>query len=412
MATEAQTQANRMNAQRSTGPRTAAGKAVVAQNAVQHGLLGEQVVVEGEDRARYARHRDAMLRALGPIEEVEVTLAERLIGLSWRLQRVQRLQVQAFEALCAGPGAGPAEEGSDEELALGRIVVKDFSEGRVLDRLLMYERRLEHSLCRILGELRRERLFHNVEARTMDEGQPQVLLERLMGKLRDSPTATLRAERGCARYEDTPARDSRAETAEELWEQVSSGEREVCQGSPALETSSLTLAVPEAAPAGGAGLPRAIARIEEPFPGSGFSEPTPDPWTPAPDEACETNPISETEAVRSVLVRAYPDTVSPSAALSGQALPVRVADSHGQDARATHGRDAHATRTPADESCETNPIWPDAKEGQVLEEKGVTSNSVPPGLEKTNPILAEDGACPCLVEPVGVGEALAAGSVR
>jgi len=217
MTTKAQIQANRRNAERSTGPRTAAGKAVVAHNAVQHGLLGEQVVVEGEDRARYVRHRDEMLRALGPIEEVEITLAERLIGLSWRLQRVQRLQVQAFEALCAGSGAGPAEEGSDEELALGRIVVKDFSEGRVLDRLLMYERRLEHSLCRILGELRKERLFHNLEARTMDEGQPQVLLERLMGKLRDSPSATLRVERGSARYEETPAQDSRAEAAEELW---------------------------------------------------------------------------------------------------------------------------------------------------------------------------------------------------
>ncbi len=68
----------------------------------------------------------------------------------------------------------------------------------------MYERRLEHSLCRILGELRKERLFHNLEARTMDEGQPQVLLERLMGKLRDSPSATLRVERGSARYEETP----------------------------------------------------------------------------------------------------------------------------------------------------------------------------------------------------------------
>ena len=87
MTTEAQIEANRANARKSTGPRTPAGKAIVARNAVRHGLLGEQVVVEGEDRARFARHRDAMLRALVPVEEVEVTLAERLIGLSWRLQK-------------------------------------------------------------------------------------------------------------------------------------------------------------------------------------------------------------------------------------------------------------------------------------------------------------------------------------
>ncbi len=227
MTTEAQIQANRANAEKSTGPRTPEGKAIVARNAVRHGLLGEQIIVEGEDRARFARHRDAMLRALVPVAEVGVTLAERLIGLSWRLQRVQRLQVQAFEALCAGPVEGPAEEGSDEELALGRIVVKDFAEARVLDRLLMYERRLEHSLCRMLGELRKERLFQNLEARTMDEGQPQVLLERLMGKLRDSPSAVLRMERGSARYEEPPEDALRVEAVKEvpsLKRQVSSEE--------------------------------------------------------------------------------------------------------------------------------------------------------------------------------------------
>ena len=220
MTTEAQIEANRANARKSTGPRTPAAKAIVARNAVRHGLLGEQVIVEGEDRARFARHRDAMLRALVPVEEVEVTLAERLIGLSWRLQRVQRLQVQAFEALCAGPMEGPPDTGADEELGLGRIVVKDFTEARVLDRLLMYERRLEHSLCRILGELRKERLFKNLEARTMDEGQPQVLLERLLGKLRDSPSAALRVQRGSAAFEETPEDSPRVEAVEEGVEEV------------------------------------------------------------------------------------------------------------------------------------------------------------------------------------------------
>ncbi len=42
MATEAQIAANRLNAQRSTGPRTADGKAVVAQNAAKHGLLARE----------------------------------------------------------------------------------------------------------------------------------------------------------------------------------------------------------------------------------------------------------------------------------------------------------------------------------------------------------------------------------
>ena len=47
MASEAQIQANRANAQKSTGPRTAEGKATVAQNAVKHGLRAEQMVIKG-----------------------------------------------------------------------------------------------------------------------------------------------------------------------------------------------------------------------------------------------------------------------------------------------------------------------------------------------------------------------------
>jgi hypothetical protein len=51
-------------------------------------------------------------------------------------------------------------------LALGRLAVKDFSDARVLDRLLMYERRLEHSLYRTILELQRL----NIARKLKDEG--------------------------------------------------------------------------------------------------------------------------------------------------------------------------------------------------------------------------------------------------
>src|SRR5512146_14868 len=135
MTTEAQITANRLNAQKSTGPRTPEGKAISARNAIKHGLLGENIVVEGEDRNHFAFHREQMMRCLAPVNEVEITLADRLVGLSWRLQRVERLQVQAFEVLCAKAVEEMAEDKADDKLALGQIIVKDFAETRVLDKL-------------------------------------------------------------------------------------------------------------------------------------------------------------------------------------------------------------------------------------------------------------------------------------
>ena len=49
MTTQAQIQSNRVNAQHSTGPRTAEGKARCCRNALKHGLLSEQALLETED---------------------------------------------------------------------------------------------------------------------------------------------------------------------------------------------------------------------------------------------------------------------------------------------------------------------------------------------------------------------------
>lgn len=49
MASERQIAANRLNAGRSTGPRTPEGKAVVSQNAVTHGLTSYGGLLPGEN---------------------------------------------------------------------------------------------------------------------------------------------------------------------------------------------------------------------------------------------------------------------------------------------------------------------------------------------------------------------------
>ncbi|MBN2133328.1 MAG: hypothetical protein JW741_27770, partial [Sedimentisphaerales bacterium] len=136
MATQAQIQANRSNAQKSTGPRTTDGKAAVSQNALKHGLCAERTVIAGEDLGEFEFYRDRMLGELTPDGEVESMLAERVVSLSWRLRRTERAQNEAFDALLAKDAdfplprlkkSLPTKNDSDvfvEETPLGRAVVR------------------------------------------------------------------------------------------------------------------------------------------------------------------------------------------------------------------------------------------------------------------------------------------------
>ena len=173
MLTDAQILANRLNAQKSTGPRTIEGKAAVSQNAVRHGLSAERDVIASESQADFDLFRRQLLDELCPLSPMETILAERIVALSWRLKRAGHFQNQAIDALNADQTRGPLARltqsfsfnivnkspddtaGLNGELALGRLAVKDFANARVLDRLLMYERRIESSLYKTILEIQR-----------------------------------------------------------------------------------------------------------------------------------------------------------------------------------------------------------------------------------------------------------------
>ncbi len=182
MSTHAQILANRRNALNSTGPRTSEGKSAVSQNAVKHGLFARRDVISSESQAEFDLYREKILDELDPVSPMESMLADRIVTLSWRLKRVCRIQNQAIDALNADNTSSPlaklaqslsfniagkplrGADNSNSELALGRLAVKDFSNARVLDRLLMYERRIEHSLYKTLLEFQRLQLVKKFKA--------------------------------------------------------------------------------------------------------------------------------------------------------------------------------------------------------------------------------------------------------
>jgi hypothetical protein len=173
MVSNAKVLANRLNALKSTGPRTIEGKTAVSQNAVKHGLLAERDVITSESQADFELYRQQLLDELSPVSPMESMLAERIVTLSWRLKRAGRFQNQAIDTLNANQTNDPLKKltqslsfnfageplrgagGSNGELALGRLAVKDFGDARVLEHLLMYERRIEHSLYKTILEFQR-----------------------------------------------------------------------------------------------------------------------------------------------------------------------------------------------------------------------------------------------------------------
>jgi hypothetical protein len=181
MATESQIIANRRNAKKSTGPRTRKGKAAISKNAVKHGLLARQNVISSESQADFNLHRDQALNELAPESPMESILADRIVILSWRLIRTDQIQTQTIDALNSDNTNKPltkltqslffkklaqskaALSTSVLDLPLGQLAIKDFSNTRVLERLQMYERRIEHSFFKTIQEFQRLRLLRKLQ---------------------------------------------------------------------------------------------------------------------------------------------------------------------------------------------------------------------------------------------------------
>jgi hypothetical protein len=127
MATLAQIAANRLNAMKSSGPRTEEGKASSRMNALRHGIDARLVVIPGEDPeelvdlGRDYRHQ---FRPNGPEQEF---LVETLVNADWLRRRYMRLEAEITNQALAEmePCANP----------LGAIYLSDNPAARALDRV-------------------------------------------------------------------------------------------------------------------------------------------------------------------------------------------------------------------------------------------------------------------------------------
>lgn len=155
MTSPAQIAANRRNAAKSSGPKTAAGKAVVARNALRHGLTTRQVVVPGEGLADFVRFHAEIRGVLNPTDAIEEELVERIVICAWRLRRMGCIEA-ALLADASGHVGSSAVYGTELGVGFSRVLPAMTTLSRyesVLDRALRQAQMLlERHQARRRGE--------------------------------------------------------------------------------------------------------------------------------------------------------------------------------------------------------------------------------------------------------------------
>lgn len=107
MASPAQIAANRRNARRSTGPRSAEGKAVSSRNATRHAVLSENVAASGEDAAIFENLRSGLVAEFDPQTAMETLFVERIAVLFWRERQLVNSEASMLSEASQGITRGP-----------------------------------------------------------------------------------------------------------------------------------------------------------------------------------------------------------------------------------------------------------------------------------------------------------------
>jgi glucose/arabinose dehydrogenase len=157
--------ANRRNAKRSTGPRTAAGKRRSSQNALKHGLCSRYAVLDGECPATYAIFVREIEEELQPRTTMQRALLPHLANLMWRLDRLPEAQVRMFKqelGKCA----------KNETISSAEVLARRFSDSPTDNGFLLigrYEGSLRAQLNRLMT--RYEWLKKNRPTMPLDEDE-------------------------------------------------------------------------------------------------------------------------------------------------------------------------------------------------------------------------------------------------
>lgn len=145
-----QLEANQKNAKLG-GVKTEEGKAVSKYNALKHGLLSKEVLLDGEDEKTFIEIGKKLRTELEPQTEFELVLVDRITANVWRLRRVMQIEREMMDDDRSDMGFSL----SGGKKTLGAALSYDFANNDTYGKLIRYESSIERGIYKALHELQR-----------------------------------------------------------------------------------------------------------------------------------------------------------------------------------------------------------------------------------------------------------------
>jgi len=155
--------ANRLNALKSCGPRTAEGKMIAAQNARKHGFYSTAILLHDEDRNQYVRLARGVVKHHLPVGELEFELVITIIQTLWQLRRANIVDTELFQMY---------RFYENEERGVGIAFASDASQANSFSKLIRYQNHLLRKLALIKKELSELQSHRVLDVASSDELRP------------------------------------------------------------------------------------------------------------------------------------------------------------------------------------------------------------------------------------------------
>jgi hypothetical protein len=147
--------ANRRNAKRSTGPRTARGKRRSSRNALKHGLCAPFERLPTECGATFNTFLEELREEMQPRTAVQVHLFHQIANLMWRLLRLPEAQGKIYSRELQHCGRAGGADGKGELLSPADVLARRFSDDPTRNGFLLldrYERGTRSSMLRLMRQ--------------------------------------------------------------------------------------------------------------------------------------------------------------------------------------------------------------------------------------------------------------------